>query len=331
MISDYPLQLTAWSPNSGYCVPVEFREVTNNLYTLVFPFENIGDQLDSEITPLRVQWAAEEGKLELDSRSVSWQRYKQLYGMQFGEQKIISLYAPELSFEGTGPNTVDKYNFGRYLRLVYLYVKPQARAEFEQFVLQFIVPAAEKILTRRDEVTGAPPPERRTYWRLPNYMRIVSMNVDMPTIPEFELFVQQHFLSAAQMTNTPLLTYRTVSGNRYNYHMLFPHDSEEAIQHQGDSLIASALFKKHELLRVAKRKRGEVRYRPASTGEQDAEFVEATRIGDGLSSEFHGHVIEMEEIVYGMRPDMSALLGGRYSKESVNDVWARYKANVRDL
>jgi len=59
-------------------------------------------------------------------------------------------------------------------------------------------------------------------------------------------------------------------------------------------------------------------------------YSEAVKIGNELAEQFHSHAIDIEEIVYQMRPDMSALLGGRYSNESVQDVWDNYKKRLKE-
>lgn len=277
--------------------------------------------------PLRVQWAAEEQKSELDPNSESWQRFKRLYSYQFGEQKTIGLFAPELSFQGEGSKSTEQYDFGRYLRIVYLYVKPSAQHEFESFVRQYIVPAAEKILHQRDVVTQAPPPESRTYWRFPKYVRKVSINVNMPTVPEFELFIQQHLLRAARDTNTPVLTYRTVTGNKHNYHLIYPFEQEHQMHHNGSVLMASLLMREHQVQLLA-RDTSTARY-TATALSSSAARAEALSVADNLAEQFHSHAIEMEEIVYQTRPDMSASLDGRYSKESIKDVWDNYRITLQ--
>jgi hypothetical protein len=321
-MSRFSMKMRPWNPNEGYIASPSDLHTSNNLYTLLFPFQNIGDQLDSEIMPLRMQWAAQEQKSELDPNSESWQRFKKLYSFQFGEQKTIGLFAPELSFQGDGENTTEQYNFGRYLRVVYLYVKPAARNEFEGFVHKYIVPAAEQILAERDRVTNAPPLEERTYWRFPKYLRKVSINVNMPTIPEFELFIQQQMLTAARDTNTPVLTYRTVTGDKHNYHLLFPVEEAEGMHSSKDTLMASLLMREHQVQLAARRQDGRGRFQVASLA--PSAHREAVSIADGLAEQFHSHAIQMEEIVYLMRPDLSASLKGRYSKESVQDVWDNY-------
>jgi hypothetical protein len=323
-MSRYSMKMRSWNPNEGYITSSSSAHTSNNLYTLLFPFENIGDQLDSEIMPLRMQWAAEEQKSELDPNSESWQRFKKLYSFQFGEQKTIGLFAPELSFQGEGESTNEQYNFGRYLRVVYLYVKPASRKEFEGFVHEHIVPVAEKILAQRDQVTNAPPPDARTYWRLPKYLRKVSINVNMPTIPEFELFIQQHMLTAARDTNTPVLTYRTVTGDKHNYHLLFPFEEAQGMHSSKDTLMASLLMREHQVQLAAKRQERKSMFQVASSGINPAAYSEAINTADNLAEQFHSHAIQMEEIVYLMRPDLSASLKGRYSNVSVQDVWDNY-------
>jgi len=323
-MSRYSMKMRSWNPNEGYITSSSDAHTSNNLYTLLFPFENIGDQLDSEIMPLRMQWAAEEQKSELDPNSESWQRFKKLYSFQFGEQKTIGLFAPELSFEGEGESSKEQYNFGRYLRVVYLYVKPASRKEFESFVHEHIVPAAEKILAQRDQVTNAPPLDARTYWRLPKYLRKVSINVNMPTIPEFELFIQQHMLTAARDTNTPVLTYRTVTGDKHNYHLLFPFEEAEGMHSSKDTLMASLLMREHQVQLAARRQGRKSIFHVASSGISPAAHSEAINTADNLAEQFHSHAIQMEEIVYLMRPDLSASLKGRYSNVSVQDVWDNY-------
>lgn len=319
------MQLAAWNPNEQYVHEPKTQSVRDNLYFLYFNFDNIGDQLDSEITPLRVQWAAEEGKSELDPNSESWRRFKRLYSMQFGEQKVISLYAPELSFAGSGDTTAEQYNFGRYLRLVYLYVKPSARADFEGFVHQFIVPAATQILGYHNGLKKLRPVSERSHWRMPAYMRTVSMNVNMPTIPEFELFVQDHLLPAARETNTPMLAYRTVSGNRHNYHFLFPFNAQDDIHHDRKNLMASALLREHQLQLYAKRKKSGPQYQTAAFDPSMASETAAVGFAADLASQFHGHALEIEEIVQRVRPDMSSALEERYSKESIQFVRSSLK------
>jgi hypothetical protein len=66
-----------------------------------------------------------------------------------------------------------------------------------------------------------------------------------------------------------------------------------------------------------------------ASARNSAAYNEALEIADDLAGQFHSHAIEIEEIVYHMRPDMSALLPGRYSKESVQDVWDNYKGLSR--
>jgi hypothetical protein len=326
---EFRATLHPWNPNEGYPIDPALSAVRDNLYTLFFPFQNLGDQLDSEIMPLRAQWAADEGKSELDPNSESWHRFKQIYGYQFGEQKIVALYAPELSFQGAGKASTEQYHVGRYVRLVYLYVKPEARAEFEDFVHKYIVPAAGKILQYRDQVTNAPPPDKRTYWRLPSYMRIVSINVNMPTIPEFELFIQRHLLAAAEETNTPVLTYRTVTGNRHNYHMFYPFNSERNLQYARNDLMASVLLGAHELQRVAGK--GKVQLQPAAYQIGANPEDNARRMASELAAEFHSHALDIEEIVYRLRPDLSSTLEGRYTKESIELAWNTYRGQTTEV
>lgn len=327
-LAPYGFRTAPWNPNTGYAFSADDAAVRDNLYTLLFPFQNIGDQLDSEIMPLRVQWAAQEQKSELDPNSESWAKFKKLYGFQFGEQKTIGLFAPELSFQGSGEATTERFDFGRYLRVVYLYVKPAARHEFEDFVHKFIVPSAEEILRKRDEITNAPPPEARTYWRLPKYLRKVSINVNMPTIPEFELFIQQQLLTAARDTDIPVLTYRTVTGNKHNYHLLFPSNDSTDIHHSRDNLMASSLLREHQIQLAAKRTRKGKTLVNTSYRLDPGMEAEAIGIADELAAEFHSHAIEIEEIVYRTRPDMSALLQGRYSQESVKEVWDHFRRSA---
>ena len=297
----------------------------NNLYELYFPFENLGDQLDNEIVPLRVQWAQSAGQDALDPNSESWKRFKELYSYQFQEEKTVALFAPELSFNGNGP-TSEQYHYGRYLRIVYLYVKPEKVPQFEDFVHKFIVPAATEILHFRDQVVGAPPPGQRVLYRLPSHIRRVSINVNMPTIPEFELFVQKYLVPAAKQTNTPLLTYRTVTGNKHNYHLLYPFNDPEADKMHSDdkTLIASSLLRKHQL-QVASQRPVETHDGPrlvdasyslnGNSGEQHALDFAAE-----LSEEFHSHAIDIEEVIGRTRPDMSSCLEGRYTPSSIGFV-----------
>ena len=323
-IGDYALRLTAWNPNKGYVVNSAFSSVHDNLYTLFFPVDSLGDQLDSEIMPLRVQWAAQEGRSELDPHSESWKRFKQLYGYQFGEQKTLGLYGPDLSYAGKTSKGLEEYNFGRYLRIVRLYVKPEYRAEFEDFVHKFIVPASTEIVMNKNRAKNLPPLEKRMRWRLPMYMRTVSINVNMPTIPEFELFIQQHLLRAARDTDTPVLTYRTVTGDKHNYTLVFPFNEKTEIQGSGSSLVASSLLREHQIQLLAKRTGKNARYQEAAYRPNAAE-AEAMAIADDLSAQFHSHAIEIEEVVHKSRPDMAAALEQRYTNESVAFVQATYR------
>jgi hypothetical protein len=285
--------------------------------------DNLGDQLDSEIMPLRVQWAAEEGRSELDPNSQSWRKFKQLYSYQFGEQKTLGLYAPDLSFAGQTKRGAEEYNYGRYLRIVRLYVKPEFKAEFEDFVHKFIVPSATEIVMSKNKHKRLPPLEQRTRWRLPANLREVSINVNMPTIPEFELFVQQHLLRAARDTETPVLTYRTVTGDKHNYTMLFPFNDKEEIQHDRNSLMASLLMREHQLQLLARRSGKGAKYEPASfagTTEEAAALSEAQQ----LASQFHSHAIEIKEIVHKTRTDMGAGLEQRFTPDSIKFVQTAY-------
>lgn len=294
---------------------------------LFYPLDSMADQLDSEIMPLRVQWAAEEGRSELDPHSESWQRFKKLYAFQFGEQKAVGLFAPELSFVGEDHHGKEQYNFGRYLRFVRLYVRPEFEGDFENFVHNFIVPTANRILAEKKSHKTLPPPEQRTYWQLPTYMRTVCINVNMPTIPEFELFVQQHLLRAARDTNTPLMTYRTVTGDKHNYHLLFPFNQKEEMHYDGKSLIATKLMREHQLQLLAKRQDSRTKYQPASYSANAATVAEKEAVGmaDSLSAQFHSHAIDIEEIVQKVRPDMSAALPERFTNDSVQLVWSAYR------
>lgn len=331
-IRDYPLRIKQWTPNDGYLRNAAMQASRNNLYELLFPFDNLGDQLDSEIMPLRVQWAQSAGESALDPNSESWKRFKELYSYQFQEEKTVALFAPELSFKGAGAPT-EQYDYGRYLRIVYLYVKPEKIPEFEDFVHKFIVPAATEILHYRDKVVHAPPPGQRKLYRLPTHIRRVSINVNMPTIPEFELFIQRHLLPAAQRTNTALLTYRTVTGNKHNYHLFYPFNEGESIQRDGKNLVAASLLKEHHLKLVAE-KYSEPRFVGAAYSPHGAahgraeEEKNAVDIANELAAQFHSHAIEIEEVVSRLRPDMAAALDGRFTSSSINFVNASFNKSI---
>ena len=312
-VSDYKLRLTEWNPNAGF--PVKLSGVRDNMYMLYWPFDSPGDQLDSEIVPLRVQWASDEGKSELDPHSESWQRYKTLYNYQFGEQKTVGLYAPDLSYAGQNSHGKDEYSFGHYLRLVRLYVKPEFRTEFEGFVHSYIVPAADKIFAEKNRRKNLAPLAERARWKYSPYTRLVSINVNMATIPDFELFVQKTLVPAAHETDTPMLGYRTVTGDRHNYTFVFPFDGKNEIHNDRHSLIASRLLREHQTQLVAKRRGTDARYETAALSNR-AE-AEAVKIADNLSAEFHSHAIDIEEIVLKSRPDMSSLLRERFTDESL--------------
>ncbi len=279
--------------------------------------------------PLRVQWAQDAGESHLDPNSASWKRFKQLYSYQFQEQKTVALFAPELSYKGPSDISTDQYDFGRYLRIVYLYVKPDKMPEFEDFVHKYIVPAATEILKYRDKVVNAPPPDQREYFKLAPHLRKVSINVNMPTIPEFELFIQRYLVPAAQRTNTPLLTYRTVTGDKHNYHMLYPFEGKHQFHYDNKNLIASSLLRDNHLQMLAE-SAGVPKFTLASYKPNDKKHAveQALAEADELAAEFHSHAIEMEEIVYVTRPDMSSLLEGRYTKESVKLINASYTAGM---
>jgi hypothetical protein len=323
-VGDYSLKLTAWNPNEGYVNNPATAKVRDNLYTLLFPLDTLGEQLDSEIMPLRVQWAAQEGRSELDPNSASWQQFKQLYSYQFGEQKTLGLYAPDLSFVGQTEQGQEEYNYGRYLRIVRLYVKPDHRAEFEDFVHKFIVPAATQIIMGKNEAKNLPPVDQRMRWRMPAYMRTVCMNVNMPTIPEFELFIQQHLLRAARDTQTPVMTYRTVTGDKRNYTMLFPFNDRSDMHYDGKSLMTSNLLKEHQLQLLAQRSGHGPKYQAAAFAGTTEERVALTT-ANNLASEFHSHALEIEEVVHRARPDMGSALNQRFTPKSIEFVQAAYR------
>ena len=323
-MSDYQLKLAAWNPNEGYMATPAAASVRDNLYRLFFPVDGLADQLDSEIMPLRVQWAAQEGRSELDPNSESWKRFKQLYSYQFGEQKTLGLYAPDLSFAGQTEQGHDEYNYGRYLRIVQLYVKPEHRAQFEDFVHKFIVPAATQIIMGKNERKNLPPLEQRMRWKMPAYMRTVSINVNMPTIPEFELFIQQHLLRAARDTQTPVLTYRTVTGDKHNYTLLFPFNENSEMHYDGKSLMTSSLLKEHQLQLLAQRSGNGPKYRAAAFAGSSAETA-ALATANNLSSQFHSHALDIEEVVHKARPDMSAALEQRFTPKSIDFVQAAFR------
>lgn len=318
--SDFELQVSEFNPNADYLHEPSTASVRNNLYTLFFPFANLGDQLDSEIMPLRVQWAMDQGDDALNPGSESWQKFKYLYGLQFGESKTIGLFAPELSYSGVGGSPGDHYDLGRYVRIVNLYVKPGVETEFEDFVHKYIVPTAEKILAYRDEVTKAPPLEARNYYKFAPYWKKLSMNVYMSTIPEFELFIQRKFLVAARESNVPMLTYRTVTGDVHNYHMFFPFTDASDIHNDRHNLMVHSLLRKHKL-ESAKLQRVNDSYSEAARRNS---LLEA----DSAAEEFLSHLMALDEVVYRTRPDMSAKLSGRYTRESLEIVRARYEQNA---
>ena len=323
-MSDYQLKLAAWNPNEGYMATPAAASVRDNLYRLFFPVDGLADQLDSEIMPLRVQWAAQEGRSELDPNSESWKRFKQLYSYQFGEQKTLGLYAPDLSFAGQTEQGHDEYNYGRYLRIVQLYVKPEHRAEFEDLSTSLSVPAAKQIIMGKNERKNLPPLEQRMRWKMPAYMRTVCINVNMPTIPEFELFVQQHLLRAARDTQTPVLTYRTVTGDKHNYTMLFPFNDSNEMHYDGKSLMTSSLLKEHQLQLLAQRSGNGPKYQAAafaSTQQKQPHWP----LANNLSSQFHSHALDIEEVVHKARLDMSAALESRFTPKSIDFVQATFR------
>ncbi len=324
-VGDYQLKITSWNPNQGYVASAAAATTRDNLYTLFFPLDTLADQLDSEIMPLRVQWASQEGRSELDPNSESWRRFKQLYSYQFGEQKTIGLYGPDLSYAGEMQNGHEEYNYGRYLRMVQLYVKPEYRAEFEDFVHKFIVPASTQIVMSKNEQKHLPPLAQRVRWRLPVYVRQVSINVNMPTIPEFELFMQQHLLRAARDTNTPVLTYRTVTGDRHNYTLLFPFNERSEIQADGSTLMASTLMRQHQMYLLAQRTGQLPKYREAAFKPSSAARAEAIATADDLAGQFHSHALEIQEIIHKARPDMAAALDQRFTQQSIDFVETAYR------
>jgi hypothetical protein len=327
-VGAYKLRLADWNPNLGYPVSPSKAGNTTNRYTLFMPFESIGDQQDNEIMPLRVQWASAQRSSDIGPNSESWRMFQELYSYQFGEQKTVALFAPELSFEGNSSKSADRYYLGRYVRMTNLFVRPEHQPDYEKFVHTYIIPAAEKILTQLDVVMkattnrGPLPPDKRAYWRLPAYLRVVAVNVNMPTIPEFEIFTQRHLVAAAQETNTPLLCYRTVSGTRHNYYFVYPFNEHKELPYSRDTLVASALLREHQMQIVAKRSGQKVRVIPAALGSQDPEIAKALQVSSELSEQFHSHAIELEEIVYRVRPDMSARLDEKFTKDSLQFVRA---------
>jgi len=330
LVAAYKLRLAEWNPNIGYPMSRASAANTTNRYTLFMPSSTLGNQQDNEIMPLRTQWAANQRTSDIGPDSDSWQLFQELYSYQFGEQKTLALLAPELSYVGPGSNAANHYNFGKYIRMTNLYVHPDRQPDYEKFVHTYIVPAAEKILTQLDQVTGVagkvPPPNERSYWRLPAFVRVVAVNVNMPTIPEFEIFTQRYLVSAAEETNTAMLCYRTVSGTRHNYYFLYPFNEHKELQYSRDTLVASALLREHQLQIVAKRSGQPVRILPTALGAQEPEINQALQISSDLSEQFHGHAIELEEIVYRIRPDLSARLDQKFTKESIDFVKSSLRA-----
>jgi hypothetical protein len=330
-VGAYKLKLADWNPNVGYPVSPGKAGNTTNRYTLFMPFESIGDQQDNEIMPLRVQWASAQRSSDIGPSSESWRMFQELYSYQFGEQKTVALFAPELSFEGASSKPADRYYLGRYVRMTNLFVRPERQPDYEKFVHTYIIPAAEKILAQLDVVLktttnrGPLPPDKRAYWRLPAYLRVVAVNVNMPTIPEFEIFTQRHLVAAAQETNTPLLCYRTVSGTRHNYYFVYPFNEHKELQYGRDTLMASALLREHQIQIVAKRSGQQVRVIPTAFGSQDPEIAKALQVSSELSEQFHSHAIELEEIVYRIRPDMSARLDEKFTKDSLQFVRSSFR------
>jgi len=147
----------------------------------------------------------------------------------------------------------------------------------------------------------------------------------MPTIPEFEIFTQRHLVAAAQETNTPLFCYRTVTGTRHSYFFVYPFNEQKELQYTNDTLVASALLREHQIQIVAKRSGQQVRVVPTAMEGQDPEIRKALEVSSELSEQFHSHAIEMEEIVYRVRPDMSARLDEKFTKDSLQFVRSSFR------
>jgi hypothetical protein len=90
--------------------------------------------------------------------------------------------------------------------------------------------------------------------------------------------------------------------------------------------MASALLRQHQMQIVAKRSGQKVELLPAAYNSYDPAMARAIQVGSELSDEFHSHAIEMEEIIYRIRPDMSARLDAKYTNESLQFVKAALKS-----
>jgi hypothetical protein len=130
------------------------------------------------------------------------------------------------------PSSRRLYDLGEYLRIAEIRVRRDRIAEFEDFAVKEMFPAASRIVSGTDA-------------RLPRFIRTLRIEVNMKWEPEFRDFVRKQLLPAAAKTRTEVSIYHTIYGSDANYLLVFPFEKETDLAATGERVLSALWQKSH--------------------------------------------------------------------------------------
>ncbi len=208
-------QVTLNSPRS---------EIGNRWYWLIYPLSNIDNLWDGDL-----QLFTDKA----ESTATSWDQVSRYVA---SEQRCVYMLMPGWSVSGgkiVGKTTARRrYDLGEYLRIAEIRVRKDKIAEFENFAINQMVPAANRVVPRVGVSTKAP-----------RFIRTLRIEVNMRWEPEFREFVKKYFLPTAARTKTEVSIYHTIYGSDANYLFVFPFEKEADLAATGERVM-SALWQK---------------------------------------------------------------------------------------
>jgi hypothetical protein len=249
--------------------------IGNKWYYLIYPLVNIDALWETDIDFLKAQWTVTHG-----SKAAAEDLWRQVYGYLAKEQKSVYQVLPDMTVidgnVGLPAEGKGKYHLDNYLRVVEIRVHKDKTGDFENFVHTNVVPAVAQFLPKiKGHDTN----------RLPRYMRTVKIAVRVGGEPELLDFLTNYVVPAAKKTGTDVFMYRGVYFSGANYFLIFPYDDPKSLAGTPNRIISELLAKAY----------------PADQAQQ-------------LDQQFGSSILQVQELVHNMRPDMSSNLENKYHR-----------------
>lgn len=250
------------------------NEIGNKWYWMVYPLANIDNLWNNDIQPFYPQ---AEANTPGSAGRAYWQR---ISSFMRNEQKGVFMLLPKFSvIAGRAGARIPRkgyYDFGEYLRTTEIRVHKDKIGEFERFVADSFVPAANQYLPQ------AAVPGRD---RLPRFLRVVKIAVTMGRVPQFENLVQKNLMPSVQRARGTVFVYHTIYGSEANYLLLFPYENEDDVAASGDRALSALWHKSYSYFDMLK-----------------------------VDSFFAGLIMSATETIVKVRPELSPRLENKYAK-----------------